>query len=107
MGYGHAASLQTIYDGLNDLGYQPHTPAVRKPGKQPEPYLSWTDPVRGGPAVIRFDTNLWFIRREDLEPLTAIPGGQTTRDNRRHNVHFAISDDNISAIIQAARAVKH
>lgn len=104
-GYGDAPSLQAIYDGLSSLGYQPHPPAVRKPGKQPEPYLSWTDPVRGGPTVIRFDTtNLWFIRREDLEPLAAIPGGQITRDDRRHNTRFAVSD--VGPILQAARAVK-
>ncbi|MHB1431320.1 MAG: hypothetical protein ACYCVZ_04290 [Streptosporangiaceae bacterium] len=107
-GYGHGASLQAIYDGLVELGYQPGAPAVRRPGKQPEPYLSWTDPVRGGPTVIRFDTtNLWFIRREDLEPLAGVPGGRTTLDDRRHNVHFAISDHNVSNILQAARIIKH
>ncbi len=105
--YGHGASLQAIYDGLADLGYLPSAPAVRKPGKAPEPYLSWTDPVRGGPAVIRFDTkNLWFIRREDLQPL-ADTGGELTEDDRRHNVRFTIGEDTVRAILDAARLIKH
>jgi hypothetical protein len=105
--YGHGASLQAIYDGLLELGYVPSAPAVRKPGKAPEPYLSWTDPVRGGPAVIRFDTkNLWFIRREDLRPL-ADSGGTLTQDDRRHNVHFTIGEDNTEAILDSARLIKH
>jgi hypothetical protein len=57
--------------------------------------------------VIRFETkNLWFIRREDLQPLSG-SGGVLTEDDRRHNVHFIIGQDGIDAILKAARHIKH
>lgn len=105
--YGHTPSLQTIYDGLRELGYIPHAPQVRKPGKQPEPYLRWTDPARGGPAVVYFDTlNFWFVRKDDLEILGDLPAGQATVGGRTHNVKFTISAESTGQILQGARRVK-
>ena len=105
---GHASSLQAIYDGLSELGYIPHIPAVRQAGGAPTQYLRWTDPSRGGPAVIYFQAgSLWFVRTEDLTALADLPAGTTTLGGRQHNVHFPISPHTTDQILLAARRVKH
>lgn len=108
MGYGHASCLESIYEGLLELGYQPKVPDTRVPGRLPEPYLSWFDPARGGPTVIRFTAEkLWFIRREDLRPLADLSGGRTEDDGgRQHNVSFPMRDEHVPAILDGARRLK-
>jgi len=106
-GYGQASALERIYDGLSELGYQPRVPETRVPGKQPEPYLSWFDPARGGPTVVRFQSDkLWFIRREDLDRLGDLPGGTTEIDDRRHNVNFPVRYEHVDAILEGARRLR-
>lgn len=103
----HTPSLQAIYDGLRKLGYIPHVPQVRTPGKQPELYLRWTDPARGGPAVIYFDAlNFWFVRKEDLEALGDLPSGQITLGGRNHSVKFTIGAESTEQILQGAQHIK-
>jgi hypothetical protein len=104
---GDAASLQTIYDGLRALGYVPHTPVPRQPGNRPEQYLRWTDPTRGGPAVIYFKkADLWFVRTEDLTTLSDLPAGTTTLGGRQHNVRFPVTPHASGEILQGAQRLK-
>lgn len=107
-GYGQTSCLDRLYYGLVELGYRPRVPEVRASGKLPEPYLSWFDPARGGPTVIRFTAEkLWFIRREDLRSLADLPGGCTEDDgDRRHNVSFPMRDEHVPAILEGARRLK-
>ena len=89
---GHTPSLQTIYDGLRELGYIPHPPTPRHPGGEQKRYLRWTDPARGGPAVIYLDkTDLWFVTKEDLATLSDLPAGTTSIGGRQHNVRFPVT----------------
>jgi hypothetical protein len=99
---GHAPSLQAIYDGLRELGYLPHTPAARHPGSQQTRYLRWTDPARGGPAVIYLETgSLCFVRTEDLTALADLSAGTTTLGGRHHNARFPISPQTTDQILLA------
>ncbi|MGI9007992.1 MAG: hypothetical protein ACR2FU_17645 [Streptosporangiaceae bacterium] len=49
---------------------------------------------------------MWFIRREDSERYSA-PAASSRKTTRRHNVRFTIGEDTVSAILDAARLVKH
>jgi hypothetical protein len=105
--YGHPQKLQAIYDGLIELGFVPHAPEVRKAGKEPEPYLRWTDPARGGTAVLYFDTkNLWFVKKEDMGKLRDL-GGKATLDGRSHNVKFIMTSMSVTVILDGARRIKY
>jgi hypothetical protein len=105
--YGQASSLRRIYDGLTKLGYRSTVPSIRVPGKQPEPYLSWFDPARGGPTVIRFNAvKLWFIMNADLPALADLPRGRTETGGDRHNVNFPVRDEHVEAILEGARRLK-
>jgi hypothetical protein len=105
--FGQASCLALVYDGLADLGYLPKVPVVRVPGKQPQPYLSWFDPTRGGPTVIRFTAEkLWFIRREDLSLVADLPGSRTETDGGRYNVNWPMRDEHVEAILEGASRIK-
>jgi hypothetical protein len=98
---GDAASLQEIYAGLNHLGYEPHSPRTRAFGRQPEPYLRWTDPGRRGPAVIYCSaTDFWFTRNANQ------PANGPTAANRQI-AKIPISGDTARHILQAAQKAKH
>jgi hypothetical protein len=106
-GYGDATSQRAIYEGLLALDYVPNAPDLRNPRKSQERYISWSDPIRGGPTVIRFTaTNLWFIRREDLVKANSPLGTLTDDGHRKHNANFEIAGHTVAPILEAARRVK-
>jgi hypothetical protein len=104
--HGHGPSLQAIYDGLRDMGYKPHSPATRKPGKRPEPYIRWTDPARGGPAVIYLtSTTVRLARKDDAETLGSPPTTSTTIAGTGQDT-ILVSVANTGQILRAARRLK-
>jgi hypothetical protein len=93
--------------GLRELGYIPHAPTVRQPGKEQKRYLRWTDPARGGPAVIYFEkADFWFVRTEDLASLGDLPAGITTTGGRQHHARFPVSPQATDQILRGARRIK-
>lgn len=104
--HGHGPSLQAIYDGLRDIGYKPHAPATRKPGKRPEPYIRWTDSARGGPAVIYLtSTTVRLARKDDVKTLGSPPATSTTIPGRGRDT-ILVCVANTGQILRAARRLK-
>ncbi len=103
--YANAENLRTLYAGLVDLGYKPHTPKIRKVGKRQESYLRWTDPVTGGAAVLYVDTvSAGFYRASDRDALSDLPGASALSDN---GFRFDIdTEEGVSQTLAAAATVK-
>jgi hypothetical protein len=102
--YANAKNLEALYEGLVQLGYEPHVPTVRKEGKSQEAYLRWTDPVQPCPATLYFDTaSANFARKDDREVLSELPGAQVTD----RFVRFTIgTTDGVEQALAAAKTVK-